>query len=190
MAHARPAAAETILIRFRFPFIVCLGVCPNFEIRVSPGGEVITRKLFPHRTYRFRAKPAKLSAFRRALSAVRPTGEKRLDAECETKQPDGTPDPLADNPRPDDFEVRWTGGRSDARLTGCASTHWPTHAAVQNALRVLGVDPIFGWDKRFGPCGPGRRPEPTEEAASSEDTNTLRATTIVCRPLKHIRPRD
>jgi hypothetical protein len=187
-ADARRPGVETILVRFRFPYAICAGVCPNFEMKVSPRGEVGTRDLFRRETYRFRATPAHLEAFRRALSALRPAGENRLDSKWEAKQPDGTSDPLALDPRPDDFEVRWTGGRSEARLTGCAFGHWPTRAAVQAALRALGADPFFGWDESLSPCGPGGKAEATEQTSRSEDAThpgegdtEVGLTALVCR---------
>lgn len=144
-AHATSAPAETVLIRFRFPEVVCVGVCPNFEMKVGPHGDVVTRELWDEpRTYHWRAAPAKLDAFRRALFALRPAGEIRLDSRCEIMLPDGKADPMANNPRPDDLEVRWTGGPSEARLTACYANRGPTRKAVQDALRALGADPYFG----------------------------------------------
>ncbi|HEY1605875.1 MAG TPA: hypothetical protein VGF77_09790 [Allosphingosinicella sp.] len=163
-ADARPASG-TILVRFRFPYQICVGVCANFEMRIGPRGEVVTHALFGGAIYRFRATPARLAAFRKALDPLRPAGEKRLDGKCEAKWEDGTPDPLADDPRPDDFEVRWTKGRSETLLTGCYLSHWPMRKAVEDALRALGANPFFGWDQRFDPCGPGSHLEPEADAA-------------------------
>ncbi|HEX5184578.1 MAG TPA: hypothetical protein VFW19_15690 [Allosphingosinicella sp.] len=181
-AGARPAA-EAILVRFRFPYAVCAGVCPNFEMKISPRGDVVTRSFFGHAVYRFRATPARLEAFRQALDPLRPAGKKRLDDKCGARQEDGTPDPLAVDPRPDDFELDWTGGRSEARLTGCAFGHWPIRKAVYDALRALGANPFFGWDQRFDPCGPGSHPEPAEDAARPEaDGAAAGLSASVCRP--------
>src|SRR3954453_5994657 len=104
-ADARSMPAETVVIRFRFPEMVCVGLCPNFEMKVGPRGDVVTRELWDEpRTYRWRAAPAKLDAFRRALAALRPVGKRRLDSRCEIMLENGKPDPMANSPRTDDLE--------------------------------------------------------------------------------------
>ena len=143
-AAARPAAAETILVRVHHSYAVCAGLCPDFAMRIGPRGEVVSRSLHTSETHRFRATAARLSAFRAILDPLRPAGESRLDRECaRATSADGTPDPL-DEPGPDDLEIRWIGADGDARLTACAYTHMAVRRTVESALRALGADPYSG----------------------------------------------
>jgi len=141
---ARALTDETVVIRFRTSYAVCFGLCPDFETRISPRGEVVSHNLHRRDVHRFHFASARLGSFRAILDTLRPIGEHRLDAEC-TPGPmaDGTPDPL-DHPRPDDLEVRWIGLNASARLTACGYTHLAVRRTIQNALRVLGVDPFSG----------------------------------------------
>jgi hypothetical protein len=135
---------ETVLIRFRASYGICLGLCPDFETRVGPGGWVVSHNLHRRDVHRFRVSPSHLGSFRAILESLRPRGEIRLDAECEhVRLADGTLDPLHD-PRPDDLEVRWIGAHVSARLTACDYTHLATRRTIENAMRVLGVDPYSG----------------------------------------------
>ena len=141
---ALPPRAETVLIRFRHSYPVCAGLCPDFETQISPMGYVVSRNLHQPETHHFRVDRLKLASFWAILDTIRPSGERRFDAECpRSRQADGTLDTL-DDPRPDDFEVRWISGGTDARLTACAFTQLQVRRTVENALHVLGVDPYFG----------------------------------------------
>jgi hypothetical protein len=143
-AGAGPSDVETIQLRFRHSYPFCGGLCPDFETRVGPDGSVVTYALRGGEAYRFRASSLQLAAFRRILGAIRPSGERSLDARCERgRLADGTPDPL-DDPRPDDVEIFWSGGDAQTRLTACAFTHPEMRRTMESALRALGADPFSG----------------------------------------------
>jgi hypothetical protein len=150
-ARARPRPDETIVVRFRHSYPMCVGLCPDFEARVSPRRWVVSHNLHRREIHRFRVTPLHLASFRAILDTLRPAGESWLDAKCARgRMADGTPDPL-DDPRPDDVEVRWIGAHASARLTACGYTHLAMRRTIENAMRVLGVDPYFGgryreWD--------------------------------------------
>jgi hypothetical protein len=175
-AHSRLCAAETIVVRFRFPYDFCAGVCPSFEMKVSWRGAVVTHGLFSGKTYHFHATSSQVEAFRRVLSAIRPARESRLDRECEhARQAGDTADPLDGDPRPDDFEIRWNSARSRARLTSCYFTHRQTHAIVRNALRALGADPVFGYEAERSPSGPVGEPKPRAKTSARRPLHLRRS---------------
>jgi hypothetical protein len=136
-AAAQGAARETIIVRFRPPNGLCVGVCPNFEMRVSPQGRVVTRDTWSGRIERFDIDLQRLAAFRDVLIQLRPLGERREDETCEQALHDGKADAL-DDPRPDDIEVRWIDRAEPGRLTACAR-NMAVRRVVQDALRALGV---------------------------------------------------
>ena len=136
-AAAHRTSRETIVVRFRPAYALCVGVCPYFEMWVSPPGRVVTRDKGSGRIERFDVVPERLAAFRDVLLPLRPTGERRVDRTCEQEQVEGKPDPLSD-PRTDDIEVRWIDGTDPGRLTACAG-NMRVRQVVQDALRALGV---------------------------------------------------
>ncbi len=143
-AAARPSLDETIQVRVKPPSVICLGLCPNFELRIGTDGEVASHMLWWREQHRFHASPLQVEAFERKLRPLRPAGERRLDASCpHALTADGSPDPL-DIGRTDDVEIRWRGDQSEARLTSCAYTHMAVRERLQAALRLLGVDPYSG----------------------------------------------
>ena len=140
------------MIRFTPPSSICLGLCPNFEVQVSPEGDVASHMLWWPEHHRFHASPLQVEAFHRKLRPLRPIGERRLDASCpQALSAGGSPDPL-DNAQLDDVEIRWRGDDSEARLTSCAYTHMEMRRRVQAALSIIEVDPYSG-----------RRPRPDNE---------------------------
>jgi len=145
---AHGARRETIVVRFRPPYGICAGVCPNFEMRVSPSGRVTTRDGLDGRIERFEVERARLSAFRDVLIQLRPIGERREDETCAQARNDGKPDTL-DDPRPDDIEIRWMDPGEPGRLTACAR-NMEVRRVVQDALLALGVT-ILGNKKRETP---------------------------------------
>jgi hypothetical protein len=124
---APPAQADdagpTITIRFRDPYGICSGVCPNFEMRVDDDGNVTTRSrwLDDGETSRFKAKDANYVRFLHLMEGLKFLDHPQLDATCERRKlPDGSLDPL-DHPEPDDIEMEWTDSERTVRVTGCAS---------------------------------------------------------------------
>ena len=141
---AEAVTDETVVIRFRISYPICVGLCPDFETRISPSGSAVSHNLHRRDVHRIRVTPRQLGSFRAILDTLRPIGERRLDAQCQPATiADGSPDPL-DHPRPDDLEVRWIGPRTSARLTACGRTHPAMRQTIENAMRVLGVDPYTG----------------------------------------------
>jgi hypothetical protein len=144
VAEAREPAGEMILVRFRHSSGFCAGLCPDFELQVGLDREVTSHSLHRHDSHRFRASPSQLRSFRRILAPLRPTGERQLDTSCaRDRTADCGPDPL-DDPRPNDIEIFWSGGRTEARLTACGYTHLDLRRTVESALRALGADPFSG----------------------------------------------
>jgi hypothetical protein len=143
-AHAKDAD-PTITIRFRHPYGICTGVCPNFEMRVAHDGNVTTRSLWPDdsETTHFRAKDANYVRFLYLVERLKYLDQQQLDTTCKhARLQDGSPDPL-DDPRPDDIEMKWADSRGTVRVTGCASNTL-LRVALQGALNVLGADWVSG----------------------------------------------
>src|SRR6476620_10508630 len=154
-AEAREAAPlrGEVIIRFRHPAMICAGVCPNYQIEILANGDVVRGNptpqptdrdhLYSNTVFRFHVLPTKLRQFRSRLDALRPRGDRALDATCNrSRLPDGSFDPLS-TPSPDDIEVRWIEADRGNRLTACAYDE-PLRAQLQSALRSLGVDPFSG----------------------------------------------
>jgi hypothetical protein len=147
-AGAREKAADTIFVRLRHSYPICAGFCPNFEMKVSPSGKVVSRDLWRRKVRRFRATPEGLAAFQRQLATIRPPAERRLDESCTRfLDADGKPD-MWDDPRPDDIEVRWRGKGGSSRLTSCGYTHRDMRDTVEQAVRALGADLLWGGKAR------------------------------------------
>jgi hypothetical protein len=155
-ARQQVASGTTIIVRFRHPYVVCAGVCPQFQLKILPSGDVVRGSPHPPDVHdilsnvvtRFRVPAAKLRQLQRDLNALRPVGNWALDATCnQAKQRDGSPDPLS-IAKPDDIEVRWIDSRRDDRLTGCAYGGW-LRPKLENALRSLGIDPYSGEPMAF-----------------------------------------
>jgi hypothetical protein len=146
---AAPASGQ-VIIRFRHPYAICAGVCPQFQLEISASGDVVRGSPEPTGRHQFRSNtavrfhvlPAKLKQFRYELDPLRPHGARALDSTCDqAKHQDGSRDPLS-MARPDDIEVRWVDARGTDRLTSCA--YGRLKAELQSALRRLGVDPYSG----------------------------------------------
>ena len=142
-ASAQSAVHQTISIRLRDSYPICAGYCPNFEMTVTPSGQVTWHSLWAGRSVRrYTVSPAEVEAFGHILDSIKPEGDRQLDGSCERgRKSDGTPDPL-DHPRTDDLEIRWSSPNAHARLTGCYLTHRPVIQTIQSAMKTLGFDLI------------------------------------------------
>jgi hypothetical protein len=150
LARESPVSGETILIRFRHPYAICAGVCPQYQLEIQPTGEVKRSTAYPSNhdevlsnpTIHFRVLTAMLRQFQDELDAFRPSGDLPLDTACvQAKREDGSIDPLSEA-KPDDIEVRWINRRKTVRLTSCAGNS--LRGRLQSALRNLGIDPYSG----------------------------------------------
>jgi hypothetical protein len=142
-AVAPPAHAEDtgpiITIRFRFPGPICTGACANFEMRIDPNGQAVTRSLFVGGgTTRFTVDETSRYRFQNLMEILKRGGNRRLDAACADRDPDHLWDA-----KPDDLEMKWIDAEGTIRVTGCNSNNI-LKAALVGALDVLGIDPILG----------------------------------------------
>jgi hypothetical protein len=152
---AQPSSRETTVVRFRNPYIVCAGVCPDYKITVQQSGEIQTvvhpsgSRFNRGEIWSFRVNQRQLRAFRNILNGIRPRGMRRLDETCSPgRLPDGSPDPL-DDPRPDDVEVRWIGPLGSDKLSSCAYTHPSVRMTINRAVTALGISVPLGVPARF-----------------------------------------
>jgi hypothetical protein len=70
-------AIETIKVSVRFPFAVCTGVCPNYDLQVRADGRVELRRLSfdgADEYRRFRVSDRKAAEFFHRLDTLRPAG--------------------------------------------------------------------------------------------------------------------
>ena len=144
---ATAQAFDAIVVRFRPPYGVCAGVCPNFETEILAEGYVRTRSFSSEQVYYFDAKPRDLQRFAELMEELRPSEDRKIDEACERATLEGgSPDPLS-WPRGDDIEVRWYTPTGFIRLTACAGDE-QLRTTLQDALRALGADPYSGAQAR------------------------------------------
>jgi hypothetical protein len=149
-APASARASETVSVRVRPGVMVCAGLCPWFEARVTPRGRVTVRHfelsddvegaVVVRRAESFHASPRRAAAFRALLRPLRPARNREADASCPPiRQQDGAPDSI-DMSRKDDILIIWRGGGRSTRLTACLGNRTVDHAA-QRAVAALGLFP-------------------------------------------------
>jgi len=149
-----PAGAETVIVSLRYPYPICLGACPSYEVRVSPEGRVTSRRFSPGSRdgsqegfiARYRATPVALRGFRHLLSSLHPDRDTRADRSCDGAVPRGVHDPLAElaDPRPDDVDISWSGPGRTVHLYACRGNP-SVNGRLARALMALRLSPLNGY---------------------------------------------
>lgn len=129
--------AEEIVYRVRINGLVCAGICPNFELRVRPDGQVRERMfrydgVVRERIFTVSARAAR--DFRRELEPVRPGASRQFGAACDAKAPEGSAIPGISN-----YVVTWPG----VQLRACFGD-MPVMRATSLALLQLRIRPSDG----------------------------------------------
>jgi hypothetical protein len=146
---ATPASAqivrggERITISYRWMGVCCSGG-PDFQVSVSPSGDVrSTQRLF-RQVIRFRATPQQLASFRHELQAVRPTLSLTTHEICPVvwlTEPGS--DPRENWMKVDEVSVAWSDATGTTELHACYADR-RLKAAVDRALVALFLNPHGG----------------------------------------------
>jgi hypothetical protein len=113
-SFAPSAARESITVSRRPWFLVCEGVCPDYEVTVWADGRVLVKR--DNHEDRFRVSRAEVADFRRKLRPFRPVGEQLDPLICShAARPEDEP-PVMEVV---EIEIRWSGTDHPARLTAC-----------------------------------------------------------------------
>lgn len=151
LIYAAPASsgeADRIVYRVRTIGIVCAGICPHFELSVGRDGSVVERFLgiTDERTVEgtrerraFHVSRRRADVFFAALASLRPSGRRRFDKPCDAQY--ATNDSVVHGLS--EYEIRWQGGGSPGYMEACFDDA-PIRAAIERALRVIGIDPSTG----------------------------------------------
>ena len=130
-------ASDEIVYRVRFNSVICTGVCPNFELRVRPDGQVRERIFHYDGSVRediFNVSVRAVRDFRRELEPVRPTVSRQFGAPCDARS-----DPSSTMPGVSNYVVTWPG----VQLRACFG-ELPVARATSRALLQLRIRPSDG----------------------------------------------
>jgi hypothetical protein len=127
---------QSLTFRTGFAYAICAGLCPTYDLTLTPNGlvEVQQRDLKEH--YRFRVTR---SAARAAIASV---SEFRSAARGSSRGPCAVPtgsDAELFDPNVVQFAIEWQGRRGAERLAFCAEDG-DAVAAFHSAISMLGVD--------------------------------------------------
>ena len=129
---------ETIKVSQRYPFAVCTGVCPSYDLQVHADGRIELRRLWfddadEYRQYRVSGRKA--AKFFQMLDKLRPADRKEVEeTNC------GADVPPAMKPlyvEVTQIEIVWIGAAAAQHFDGCQTSE--RLEIIRDALRVVGL---------------------------------------------------
>lgn len=114
---------ETVKVSQRYPFAVCTGSCPNYDLQVRADGRVDVRQVWfdgadEYRHYRVSAKKAAM--FFQAIDKLRPKGGHDLEeTDCGARVPANMRGLYTGVT---ELEIAWINRDTTQHLTGCTTT--------------------------------------------------------------------
>lgn len=129
---------QSLTLSKRFAYGICTGVCPVYDLKVTPDGSVDVRQIWPFKEhFRFRVRQ---SAARAAIAKVSPfRSAAQLPPHVACAVPSNMPTELF-NPKVTQFAIEWHGRRGKERLVACAEDR-DVVAAFDSAIAALGAGP-------------------------------------------------
>ena len=135
-----PASAKTQVVKVsqRYPFAVCTGVCPNYDLQLHADGRVELRRVEfdgPDEYDSFRVSARSAARFMQTVEKLRPPkGRDVEETDCGADDPHDLA-PLHLDVK--EVQIAWIDGDDAQHLEGCGTTE--RTVTLMDTLRLIGL---------------------------------------------------